>query len=96
MPAPVARRLLLPAAPAFASTARRVAARYAAEAALAVALLVGWGLVTLAVARLVHRGDIVWPLSLGLLLLSASGWRLLALVVLDGLYTLTRDKDHGE
>lgn len=94
MPAMPDRNLLLPPAPVVAA-ARRVALRYRAEVALALAFVAGWCLVTLAVARLAHRADVVWPLSLGLLLWSAGGWRLLALVAADGLYTLTRDKDHG-
>lgn len=64
--------------------------RCAGELAVACALLVGWLLVTLAVARLL-RGDVVWPLSLGLLLFSAAGWRLFGAIALHGLYALSKD-----
>ena len=66
--------------------------RYAGEILTAIALLVGWLLVTLALAR-VLRGDVVWPLSLGLLLFSAAGWRLFGAIVLHGLYALSKEPD---
>ena len=90
MSEPIERRLIPPA------VAERVAPlrRCTAELALAAAFVLGWLLITFAVARLVRRADVVWPLSLGLLLVSAGGWRMLALIAADGLYTLTKDREN--
>lgn len=63
--------------------------RYLAELLLSLALLAGWTLITLAIARL-WRPDVVWPLSYGLLFLSVSGWRLAARIAGDGLYALAK------
>jgi hypothetical protein len=63
-----------------------------AELAQALAILAGWALVTLAVAR-VARPDVTWPLSAGLLLLSLSGVKWLGNLFWNGLYHLTRDAD---
>ena len=51
----------------------------------------GWACIAWALALLL--GAWVWPLALGLLLLSAAGWRLVGRVARDGLYTLTRTTD---
>lgn len=61
-----------------------------AEVLTGLAFLVGWCLVTFAVASLTVPQ--VWPLSIGLLLLSAGGWRMLVGLATDGLYALTRPK----
>ncbi len=62
--------------------------RYRAELLTAAALLAGWLLITWWVAMLTSWR--VWPFSLGLLLVSCGGWRLLYAVARDGLYALTR------
>lgn len=64
-----------------------------AEILLSAAMLGGWALVTLGIAQLTTPK--VWPLSGGLLLLSAGGWRMLATIAMHGLYSLTRDKTSG-
>jgi hypothetical protein len=61
-----------------------------AELAQSIALLAGWALVTLGVARIV-RPDVVWPLSAGLLLLLVCGVEWIADIFWHGLYQLTRD-----
>lgn len=63
---------------------------YAAELLAAAALLAGWLLITLAIARLV-RPDVVWPLSLGILCLAGPGRRILSTIAREGLYALTKD-----
>lgn len=60
-----------------------------AEALLAGAILLGWAALTAGLAR-IGAAPIVWRLSLGLLLLSACGWRFLVVLARDGLYALTR------
>lgn len=60
--------------------------RHAAELLTGTAWLVGWILCTAAVER-----RSLWLGSLGLLSVSLGGWRLLFVIVRDGLYTLTRD-----
>jgi len=62
------------------------------EALTAIALVAGWLLVTAGVAELAPA-RVVWPVSLGLLLCSAAGWRLLLTIARDGLYSLTRRDD---
>lgn len=71
---------------------RPLAAMWARRAELAVFLAAagGWAAITHAIGRLV-RPDVVWPISLGLFLLSLCGWRLLYTVADAGLYTLTRE-----
>jgi hypothetical protein len=67
--------------------------KYRAEILTAMAWLLGWALVTWGGGSIV-RGEYeaaVWRVSLGLILVSLGGWRLLYVVVRDGLYTLTRD-----
>lgn len=61
-----------------------------AEILTGLAFLAGWCLITAAVAALTVPQ--VWPLSMGLLLLSAGGWRMLLGLATDGLYALTRPK----
>lgn len=63
------------------------------EALTGLAALAGWALLTWAVAALVSAW--AWPISGGLLLLSLTGWRLIAVVVWEGLYALTRDDDEN-
>ena len=60
-----------------------------AELLVSLAMLSGWALVTLAVARIV-RPDVVWPLSAGLAVLALCGWKFLLQIARDGLYILTR------
>lgn len=77
---------------ARASIARRAAewlASFAGELLTAAAFVGGWLLVTVGVAALLPP-RVVWPVSLGLLLLSAGGWGLLVSVARHGLYVLTR------
>lgn len=57
-----------------------------ADAAQGGAILVGIGGVVLAVARLTGRPDVVWPLGVGLFLLSLAGWGFLRRLFTDGLY----------
>lgn len=66
--------------------------RYRAELLTAAALLAGWLLITWWAAMLTSWR--AWPLSLGLLLVSCAGWRLLFFTARDGLYALTRS-DNG-
>lgn len=65
-----------------------VAAR--AELAATAALLGGWASLTAGVAALTTPH--VWPISIGLLLLSLCGWKFLATLVTHGLYVLTREE----
>ena len=67
--------------------------RVRAEILLSLALLGGWGMVTWGVAELTTPK--VWPISIGLLLLSVCGWRLLWTVFSHGLYSLTREESRG-
>jgi protein-S-isoprenylcysteine O-methyltransferase Ste14 len=64
-----------------------------AEILLTIALLGGWALVTWGVALLTTWK--VWAISAGLLLLSCGGWKLLWVIVTDGLYAPTRVKRRG-
>lgn len=68
---------------------RAAAALPWAELAAASALVVGWLLVTWAVASLLGVWQ-VYPLSAGLFALSMFGWRYLYVMAREGLYTLTR------
>lgn len=65
-----------------------------AELLTAAAFLVGWALVTWAVA--LYLGPIIWLISAGLLLISLGGWELLVLILRKGLYTLTRPEKPTE
>lgn len=65
-----------------------------AEILLSVALLLGWFLLTYGIALL--TSPVVWPLSIGVLLLSTAGWRMLWAILSYGFYGLTRaDKRDG-
>jgi hypothetical protein len=64
-----------------------------AEVLTAAALLLGWCLVTSAVAAL--TSPLAWRFSLGLLALSLAGWRLFLRLVLEGFYVLTLDEQRG-
>ncbi len=68
-------------------------ARLWPEALQAVAIVVGWALVTFGLASL-WRWEL-WPLSFGVLTLSIVGWRYLGEIFWKGLYTLSR-KDAGK
>jgi hypothetical protein len=57
-----------------------------AELLVAACFLAGWALVTVGIAA--YTSPRVWPLSLGLLLLSLCGWKWLWSFVGVGLYTL--------
>jgi uncharacterized membrane protein YsdA (DUF1294 family) len=59
------------------------------EALLVAALLGGWMLVTYGIAGY-FRARIVWPMSIGLLLLTASGWSVIASIASKGLYVAHR------
>jgi hypothetical protein len=59
-----------------------------AELLQALALLAGWLLVTFGLVELTTPK--VWPLSIGLLLLSLCGWKWLASLFGHGLYTLVQ------
>jgi hypothetical protein len=61
-----------------------------AEVLLTGAALGGWYALTYGLAGLL--GTKVWPLSVGVLLLSGCGWKLLWRIVTDGLYDLTREE----
>ena len=79
---------------------RRVAAVIAAvwdgraELVQAVVLLLGWVLVTRAIAQLT-RPTVVWDISIGVLLLSICGWKFLGLLFWRGLYSINQDKRDG-
>lgn len=68
--------------------------KYWAEATTALGWLIGWVLVTTGIAELTTRW--VYPLSAGLLVLGLVGYRLIAHILLDGLYTLITEGDDGE
>jgi hypothetical protein len=78
-------------AKAAASHAVGAVARVRAEIATALAFLAGWALITHGVASVTR--PIAWTFSAGLLCLSLGGWRLLLIVVVDGMYALTRKQD---
>jgi hypothetical protein len=61
-----------------------------AESLTALAFLAGWCALTAGVVAL--TSPLAWVFSLGLLLISAGGWRVFALIAWDGLYVLTREK----
>ena len=63
-----------------------------AERLTATVFIVGWLLITDAIALLPHCAPaIVWRLSLGLLAMSLGGWKLFVQFAYRGLYDLTRD-----
>lgn len=64
--------------------------RNRAEIALSAAAIVGWTLVTSAIAHYFAAG-VVWRVSAGLFFLSLCGWRMLFKIASSGLYTLSRD-----
>lgn len=64
--------------------------RWAAEILQLVAIVVGWLLVTRGVVAL--STPKVWPISIGLLLLSVAGWGYLATFFWCGLYKLTHSE----
>ena len=66
----------------------RPVGRYWREYLLGIAVVGGWGLITLFVASLTNR--LAWPLSGGFLLLSLSGWRWLFDVFTKGMYALSQ------
>jgi hypothetical protein len=65
--------------------------RVRAEIATALAFLAGWTLITRGVAAV--TSPLAWTFSAGLLCLSLGGWRLLRVVVVEGMYALTRKQD---
>lgn len=65
-----------------------------AELATGLAALVGWALLTWTIGELVSWW--AYPISTGLLLLSLVGWKLMAVVAWEGLYSLSRDDDEKE
>lgn len=68
--------------------AGRAVWRAVPEILTAGAFLGGWLLVTAGVVRL--TSPVAWVFSGGLLLLSLGGWKLLWVLVRDGLYVLTQ------
>lgn len=62
-----------------------------AELLVAAAFLGGWFLVTLGIAS--YTSTRVWPISLGILLLSLCGWKWVWNLTSVGLYTLGGDED---
>ena len=64
-----------------------------AEFLQAVVLLLGWMLVTRAIAQL--TSPTVWDISIGVLLLSICGWKFLGLLFWRGIYSITQDKRDG-
>lgn len=59
-----------------------------AELLTGAAIVSGWGLVTWGIADLTSTWQ-AWPLSAGVFLLGIAGWRLVARIMLDGLYVLS-------
>jgi hypothetical protein len=73
---------------------RRTLARYRAEILTAAAVLAGWASLTHGV-RVIAWGRVasaVWPISTGLLLLSACGWGFLSNTAVVGLYVASRKR----
>lgn len=68
--------------------ATKAAWKLRAELAVCAAVMAGWCLVTHGIASLTTPK--VWPISIGLFLLLACGWRFLWQIATHGLYTLTR------
>lgn len=63
------------------------------ETLTATAFIGGWLLITAGIAALTSR--VAWLFSLGVLLISLGGWRLLWRMATDGLYALTREERDG-
>lgn len=63
-----------------------------AELLTALAFVVGWLLLTDAIAR-VTSTPLVWRVSIGLLAMSLGGWKMLIQMIWHGLYVLSRDED---
>lgn len=75
----------------FSRGAVEVIAGALAELLLVAALLGGWASLTVGVAAIPGaRARIVWPISIGLLLLSGCGWGFLARIAIVGIYARTR------
>lgn len=68
--------------------------RARAETLTGLALVGGWLLVTYSIVAIAPP-RIVWPASIGLLLLSATGWGLVRTIATKGLYVLHRVKSRG-
>lgn len=68
-----------------------VVASHVAAIATGFAMISGWLLITYAIAQLAPA-RVVWPASIGVLLISAAGWRPLFTIAADGLYWLTRER----
>jgi hypothetical protein len=62
------------------------------EAAVALAAILAWALLTQVAAAVIPRPDLVWRASIGLFLLALIGWRFVWTVASHGLYNLTREK----
>lgn len=71
--------------------AQLLASAWKARAALlhALAIMLGWALLTAGVARLAPS-DVTWLVSGGLFFLSVAGWGHLRMLFVVGLYTLSR------
>lgn len=64
-----------------------------AELLASLALLAGWLLITHSLTLMAPAWfDQIWALSIGVLLVSLAGWRLLWAIATTGLYALTREK----
>lgn len=62
------------------------------EILLSLSILGGWALLTHGIAILTTPK--VWPLSIGVLLLTTAGWRMLWAILSYGFYGLTRADKH--
>ena len=66
-----------------------------AEVLTGLSILMGWALLTYTAASLVSMW--AYPVSVGLLLLGLAGFRLIATILWEGLYSLSRDdEEEGE
>lgn len=63
--------------------------KYLPEALLTIAMLGGWALITSALV-IAFSKQWIWLLSTGVLLLAASGFEFIAVLVRKGLYVLSR------
>lgn len=64
---------------------------WAGELLTAFSLIGGWLLVTYAFAAII-RPRVIWPFSIGMLLLSMCGWGLIRSIVTRGLLVLSLDE----
>lgn len=64
--------------------------RAAPEILFAVAALAGWAALTVGVRVVTHGAPAVWPLAIGVLLMSACGWGLLGKLAYRGVYVVWR------